>query len=193
MRLLSLLSIVALPAAVLAADYQTVLADINAISDHLDTLSASVDSVTTGIPGLPYALQVQVEATNLDKRIQTGAQNANASPAFGIGSLQVGLALIGLQPQITDALAQISEKNTVFGDLGIIVLASLTQLKRDTTAFSDEIVPKLGPLEAAIAPAVIESIENAFDEAIAAYESNGKLLYPHRKIFPLILTDRTAI
>ncbi|KAL3458878.1 hydrophobic surface binding protein A-domain-containing protein [Aspergillus heterothallicus] len=174
MRFSSLFATLALPAAILAADYRTVLDDINAISDQLDTLSSSVDSVTSGIPGLPYALQVQVDATNLDKRIQSGAQNANASPAFGSGSLQVGLALIGLQPQITDALSQISQKNTTFGELGIIVLASLTQLKRDTTAFSDQIVPKLGALEAAIAPAVVQSIEKAFDGAIAAYESNGE-------------------
>ncbi|KAL2852030.1 hydrophobic surface binding protein A-domain-containing protein [Aspergillus pseudoustus] len=177
MRFLPLLSMLALPAAVLAADYRTVLADITAISDQLENLSTSVDAVTSGIPGLPYALQVQVDATTLDKRIQAGAQNANASPAFGGGSLQVGLALIGLQPKITDSLEQISEKNTTFGELGIIVLASLTQLKTDTTAFSDEIVPKLGALEAAIAPAVVQAIENAFDGAIAAYESNGEFTH----------------
>jgi hypothetical protein len=174
---LRFLPLLAVPATVYA-DAQAVLNDINAIRTQLTTLSSSVEGVVSGIPGIPHALQVQVDATVLDRHIQAGARDANASPPFGSSSLQVGLSLIALQPAITDALGQISEKNTTFGELGVIVLSSLVQLKRDTTAFSDEIVPKLGALEAAIAPAVVRSIEEAFDGAIAAYESNGEFCVP---------------
>ncbi|KAL4915695.1 cell wall galactomannoprotein [Aspergillus aurantiobrunneus] len=145
MRSVALLSLLAFPVAILA-DYNTVLVHIDSISTLLTDLTESVDAVTSGIPGLPFALQVQVDATTLDKQIITGAQNANASEPFGGGSLQVGLALLDLQPVITSSLDHISEKNTTFGELGIIVLASLLQLKRHSTAFSDQIVPKLKEL-----------------------------------------------
>ncbi|KAL2866086.1 cell wall mannoprotein 1 family protein [Aspergillus lucknowensis] len=166
MRFFSFL-LLALPTAI-RADYQTVLDDIDSISTQLASLTESVDAVAPGIPGLSPALQVQVDATTLDKEIVAGASHAADSPPFANGSLQVGLALIALQPTITDALGQISEKNTTFGELGIIVLASLTQLKRNTDAFAEEIVPKLGALEAALAPGVIKAIDGAFDGAIAA-------------------------
>lgn len=173
MRAFAFLSLLALP--VVRADYNTVLGDIDNISTLLTTLTDDVKAVTPGIPGLPYALQVQVDAVNLDKRIQTGAADANASEPFGGGSLQVGLALINLKPEIESSLKQIGDKNETFGELGVIVLASLVQLKRDTAAFSDQIVPKLGDFEAGIAPGIVEDIEKAFDGAIAAYESNGEL------------------
>ncbi|KAL3486441.1 hydrophobic surface binding protein A-domain-containing protein [Aspergillus germanicus] len=173
MRFFPFIPLLALPATVYA-DAQAVLNDINAIRTQLTALSSSVDGVVSGIPGIPHALQVQVDATVLDRHIQTGAQDASASPPFGSNSLQVGLALIALLSPITDALDQITEKNSTFGELGVIVLSSLVQLRRDTSAFSDEVVPKLGPLEAAIAPAVVQAIEEAFDGAIAAYESNGE-------------------
>lgn len=173
MRTLAFLSLLALPVTALA-DYNTVLSDISNISTLLTTLTDDVKAVVPGIPGLPYALQVQVDATNLDKHIQTGAADANASEPFGGGSLQVGLALINLKPQIESSLKQIGAKNETFGDLGVIVLASLLQLKRDTTAFSDQIVPKLADFEAGIAPGIVDDIEKAFDGAIAAYKSNGE-------------------
>lgn len=174
MRVSAFSSLLALPVTVLA-DYNTVLNDIKNISTLLTTLTDDVKAVVPGIPGLPYALQVQVDATNLDKRIQTGAANANASEPFGDGSLQVGLALINLKPEIESSLKQIGDKNETFGELGVIVLSSLLQLKRDTTAFSDQIVPKLADFEAGIAPGIVDDIEKAFDGAIAAYESNGEL------------------
>jgi hypothetical protein len=173
MRVSAFSSLLALPVTVLA-DYNTVLSDIKNISTLLTTLTDDVKAVVPGIPGLPYALQVQVDAKNLDKRIQTGAADANASEPFGDGSLQVGLALINLKPEIESSLKQIEGKNETFGELGVIVLSSLLQLKRDTTAFSDQIVPKLADLEAGIAPGIVDDIEKAFDGAIAAYTSNGE-------------------
>lgn len=173
MRVSGFSSLLALPVTVLA-DYNTVLSDIKNISTLLTTLTDDVKDVVPGIPGLPYALQVQVDATNLDKRIQTGTADANASEPFGDGSLQVGLALINLKPEIESSLNRIGDKNETFGELGVIVLASLLQLKRDTTAFSDQIVPKLAEFEAGIAPGIVDDIEKAFDGAISAYKSNGE-------------------
>lgn len=184
MRLLHFLSFLALPATIFA-DANAVLADINSISDLLTTLSGSVEGVVPGIPGLPYALRVQADAVNVDSVITTGIQHANASGPFGSGSLQIGLSLISLESQISSALGDIGEKNATFGDLGIVVLSSLAQLKRDTNLFSDQIVPKLGALEAGIAPGVVQSINDSFDAAIAAYQGNGQCFLPYLTILSL--------
>lgn len=154
------------------ADYKTVLTDIKTISKGLTTLDTSVQNMLPGIPGLPFALKIQVDAVNLDKHLLTGVKNAQASSAFGGGgSLEVGLQLIALKPKITSTLDQLSAKNTTFDELGIIVLASLYALKNHTDAFGAAILPKLDSLEAGIAPGVIKSIDQAFDGAIAAYRS----------------------
>jgi hypothetical protein len=160
--------------AALAADYTTVRQDIANISTLLDELDADANAVAPGIAGLPRALQVQVDAVNLHKRILSGGDNAEASPPFGGGSLSVGLDLIQLEPKISDTLQGIVDKNDAFGELGIIVLSSLYQLKQDTDEFSDAIVKKLGPLEQAIAPLIIRRIETAFNNAITAYGGNRK-------------------
>jgi hypothetical protein len=55
-------------------------------------------------------------------------------------------------------LKQISDKYETFGELGVIVFASLLQLKRDTTAFSDPIVSKLPGFEAGIAPGIVMTL-----------------------------------
>ncbi|KAL4866217.1 hypothetical protein BDV12DRAFT_199410 [Aspergillus spectabilis] len=175
MRFAPILFLASYPGVILA-DYTTVLADINTITTHLTTLTNSVNAITTpGIPALPFALQVQVDATTLSKQIVTSAANANASQAFGFGSLQVGLALIGLQPKITSSLNLIVRKEEVFGEFGVIVLASLVQLQRDTRGFAGQIVPKLGALEAALAPGIVEGIEEAFEEAVGAYQGHVEM------------------
>ncbi|KAF5854789.1 hypothetical protein ETB97_011569 [Aspergillus alliaceus] len=127
-----------------------------------------------GIPGLPFALQVQVDAVHLDNQLLSAAQNVDNSGLFGAaGSLQVGLSLIQLQPTITTMLKDIAEMSDAFGDLGVIVLATLFQLKKDTDIFAAAIVHKLDTLEAAIAPAIVKSIDDAFDDAITVYRRHS--------------------
>ena len=153
------------------ADYQTVNYDIGNISSLITTLDTDAKAVTAGVTGLPAALQVQVDAVILDERILAGLGNAQASEAFGsVGSLTIGLSLINLAPHITQTLQDVAAQNASFGDLGIIVLSSLYQLKQDTDAFSAAIVAKLDALEAALAPSIVSGIDAAYQSAIAAYQ-----------------------
>lgn len=158
----------------LAANSTTVNADIKSISTLVTSLQDDVQYVQAGIPGVSWALQVQQDAISLDNMIIQGTTDANASAAFGGGgSLDIGLSLIALEPTITKTLQAVAAKNTSFGELGVIVLYSLTQLKEDTDKFASAVVAKLDALEAGIAPLVISDIDKAFESAIAAFE-NGK-------------------
>lgn len=47
------------------------------------------------------------------------------------------------------------------------------ELKQDTDIFGKAIVAKLGALEAAVAPAVIQQIDGYFNDAIVAYGGKG--------------------
>jgi hypothetical protein len=145
----------------LAADYNTVRADVATILDLLQAMNKDVANVVSGPGNIPYALQVQVDAVGIHKELLTAYDNAKASPAFGSGSFSVGLDLINAQPKISDALQQFTEKAEEFGDLGVIVLSSLYQLKADTSSFSDAVTEKLGPLEQALAPVVVKKIQDS--------------------------------
>jgi hypothetical protein len=153
------------------ADYQTVNYDIGNISTFITTLDKDTKAVTSGVTGLPAALQVEVDAVALDQRILAGLSDAQTSDAFGsFGSLIIGVSLINLAPKIAQTLQDVAAQNETFGELGVIVLSSLYQLKQDTDAFSAAVVAKLDALEAALAPGIVSSIDAAFETAIAAYK-----------------------
>lgn len=157
-------------ASTLAVDYTTVNNDIANITTLLTTLTTDANAIAPGIEGLPAALQLEVDATNLHNRILTSIDDANASTAFGTGgSLTIGLSFIALEPKIVSTLTAVAAKNVTLGDLGIIVLSSLYRLKQDTDTFGTAAVAKLDALEAAIAPAIINNIDAAFNSAISAY------------------------
>lgn len=167
--------ILSILSASVATNYTDVNNDIQNISTLLTTLQNDVQYVESGIPGLSWALQVSQDAIAIDNMILQGIKDANASAAFGSnGSLDVGLSLIGLEPTIVKTLNSVAAKNASFGELGVIVLYSLTQLKEDTDSFASAVVAKLDILEQALAPAIVSSIDNAFDSAIAAY-SDGNI------------------
>ncbi|KAL1959458.1 hypothetical protein VTO42DRAFT_1903 [Malbranchea cinnamomea] len=153
-----------------AADYKTVLDDLDKLDASLTTLSNDVKDVVSGVPGLPIALQVQVDAVNLDKVLLRAIENVNASPDFGIiGSPSVSLKLVALAPKITSTIGAVGGKSKEFGDFGPIVLASLYQLRQDTSTFADGVVDRLDPLYAAVAPIIVNAIDSSFNGAIGKY------------------------
>ena len=157
-------------ACALAADYKTVKDDIANITTLLSILNADAKAVAPGVQGLASALQLEVDAVKLHSRIVVSTNDANASPPFGGGgSLAIGLSFIALEPQIVSTLASISSQSASLGDLDIVVLSSLYQLKQDTDLFGTAVVAKLDALEAAIAPGIIKKIDAAFDNAIVTY------------------------
>ncbi|KAA8643983.1 cell wall mannoprotein 1 family protein [Aspergillus tanneri] len=137
-------------------------------------MSTDAAALVPGIPGLSFALQMNIDSISLDKRIKHATATAEASDTFGtVGSLSVGLKLISLEPKISSVLQSIASKNETFAGLGIVVLYSLVQLKNDTDAFGKAIVTKLDTLEAGLAPVIMSSIDSAFDSAISAFQSQA--------------------
>lgn len=154
-----------------AADYKTVLQDLDALDASLTTLSADAKDVVPGVLGLPIALKVQVDAVSVDKILVTAIENVNSSPDFGIvGSPSVSVKLIALAPKITNTIGAVGGKSSAFGDFGPIVLASLYQLRKDTSTFADGVVERLDPLYAAVAPVIVNAIGSSFNGAIGKYD-----------------------
>ncbi|KAL2866059.1 cell wall mannoprotein 1 family protein [Aspergillus lucknowensis] len=168
-----------LVASLALANLQTLQGDITSIGRSLTALDNVVNVLPSGAPGIPVALQVQVHSVTLANQLKLAAQHANSTNALNLtDSLSLGVGLIALLPGITGTLSDVAEKNTTFAGLGIIVLSSLVQLKGDTEAFSDQLVAKLDPLIQAVSPLVVNTIIDAFDNAIAAFRSNGEHSLP---------------
>ncbi|KAG4431937.1 hypothetical protein IFR05_012582 [Cadophora sp. M221] len=153
-----------------AADYNTVIADINTVSNLVIILDNDTNAVLPGVAGVPFALQVEVDAVNLDNAILAATRDANASPPFGEpGSLSVSGAIINLTSKVQKALSDVTARREAFGELSPIVLSSLYQLKKDTDVFGKAVIAKLGTVEQAVAPAIIAQIDGYFNSAITAY------------------------
>lgn len=164
---------------VCASSPEVVRADIADIKTLLETLQSDAQKVIPGLLGVSAALQVQVDAVAASEKLIQAAADAEDSPPFGSSSLSVGLDLIGLEPVADKTLQAIEDKVDTFGQLGLIVLASLYQLLDDTIGFSDKVIEKLGPLEKAIAPGVVASIRGNFNDAITAYGGKGEQTVLH--------------
>ncbi|KAL5326517.1 hypothetical protein ACEPPN_004203 [Leptodophora sp. 'Broadleaf-Isolate-01'] len=153
-----------------AADYNTVITDINNVGNLITILDNDTKAVLPGVAGVPFALQVEVDAVNLDNAILAAARDATASPPFGEpGSLSVSGAVINLTSKVQKALSDLTAQQNGFGELGPIVLSSLYQLKKDTDVFGKAVIAKLGTVEQAVAPAIISQIDGYFNSAITAY------------------------
>lgn len=155
------------------ADAQTVKNDIAGITTLMAALSSDVKLVKPGSAGIAQALQVQVDAVNIHKRLVTSLDDTNASPPFGSASLGIGLDFIALSPKVKTTLQDVTNQKTNLGELGIVVLSSLYQLKQDTDAFGAAVLSKLDPLEKAIAPGIIKGLDTAFNNAIVAFGGKG--------------------
>lgn len=169
-----LLLLVLAVAVVYAADAQTVRDDVAKLNTLLRTLSSDVKLVKAGSLGIAQALQVEVDAVNIHKLLVTAYNDAKASPPFGSSSFGVGLDFLKLEPQVKQTLRDVSSQKDVFGELGIIVLSSLYQLKMDTDNFGAAAVEKLALLERAIAPAILKKIDSEFNDAIVTYGGKGE-------------------
>ncbi len=160
---------------VLAADYKTVHADIGQLTSLLDVLDQDAKAVAPGAAGLPRALQLEVDAVDIHKAILKATADTNASPSFGaIGSLTISADFLALSPKIKTSIGSLAAKQSALADLGLVVLSSLYQLKQDTNAFGDAVLPKLDALERAVAPLVISDINKALNNAIVTFGGKGK-------------------
>ncbi|OAQ60431.1 hydrophobic surface binding protein A domain-containing protein [Pochonia chlamydosporia 170] len=170
MRFLYALAALACTAAAQTSNVQAVRNDIANITTLMATLSSDVKLVKPGSAGIAQALQVQVDAVNIHKRLLTSIDDTESSAPFGAGgSLSIGLDFIGLSPKVKTTLQDVTKQKAALGELGIVVLSSLYQLKQDTDTFGAAVLEKLDALEKAIAPAIIKDLDKAFNDAIVAY------------------------
>ncbi|KHN97405.1 Cell wall galactomannoprotein [Metarhizium album ARSEF 1941] len=170
MRFPNFLIALAGTASVQAADVQTVRDDIADISALMADLDSNAKLVKPGSAGIAQALQVQVDAVNIHKRLLASIDDTNASAPFGAqGSLNIGLDFIALSPKVKTTLQDIADQKSALEGLSVVVLSSLYQLKQDTDAFGAAVLDKLDVLEKAIAPGIIKDLDTAFNKAIVAY------------------------
>ncbi|KAH7360929.1 hydrophobic surface binding protein A-domain-containing protein [Rhexocercosporidium sp. MPI-PUGE-AT-0058] len=153
-----------------AADYNTVITDITTVGNLITVLDNDTLAVVPGVAGVPFALQVEVDAVNLDNAILAATRDVDASAPFGEpGSLSVSGAVINLTSKVQKALADVTAQKDAFGELSPIVLSSLYQLKMDTDVFGKAVIAKLALVEQLLAPAIIAQIDGYFNSAITAY------------------------
>lgn len=177
MRVFSVLSALFASVALVAADGDAVRAQLVVIQNYTDLLGSDVSQFTDTVRTLPFALQVQQDAVLLYRAVNLGASLAQSSPRFGQpNSFRIAATLLAISNDVQSTLNKIQNKQSAFADLGPIVLASLYSLKNGTDAFASATIAKLDPIEATVAPAVVNGIDNAFNRAIVAYGGKGK---PH--------------
>lgn len=161
----------------IAADANSVVTLIKAIGTSTNQLGLDVSRYNGGVPGLPYALQVQQDAVFVHKQILLATTEAqNSGPFLEPGSLNIAAALLEVTGTVTNTLRNTASKNKAFGELGPIVLASLYQLKLDTNNLATEIVKRLALVEQLAAPLVVGTLNTEFNNAIVAYGGKGEFL-----------------
>src|SRR4051812_8082960 len=105
MQFLHFLTLLSCVITIQAAGVQTVRDDIASITTLMASLASDVKLVKPGSAGIAQALQVQVDAVDIHKRLVTSINDAEASDPFGTaGSLSIGLDFIGLAPKVKTTL-----------------------------------------------------------------------------------------
>lgn len=157
-------------AAVAASNAAAVKADITTLSNYLNQLSGDVQQFKDLTTGIPFALQVQIDAVNIDKVLLQATKDCQSSSAFGDNdSLAIGIQLLGVSNTVGTSLTAIKKKAAAFEGLQPIVLNSLYQLKADTNTFAKALTAKLSAFEQALSPAIVSGINNNFNSAIKAF------------------------
>ncbi|KAK3185997.1 hypothetical protein K4F52_005221 [Lecanicillium sp. MT-2017a] len=169
MRLLYTLSTLAFAAAVNAADYQTVRDDIANISTILGRLEDVAKGIKPGSLGIARALQLEAESVLMHKTLLVTTADTRASPPFEEHSLDVGGDFLNMQPKVEGALQSVTDQKQNLGDLGVVVLACLYQLKQDTDILGKDVIAKLNEDFQTVAPQVLAAIIDTFNKAITAY------------------------
>jgi hypothetical protein len=157
-------------AAIATSNAAAIKADISSLSAYLNQLSGDATQFNSTTTGIPFALQVQIDAVNIDKILQQATQDCQSSSALSDDdSLAIGVQLLSVSDTVTSTLKVIQNKATAFDGLKPIVLNSLYALKADTDTFANALKPKLAAFEQFVAPAIISNLDAGFNSAIKAY------------------------
>lgn len=164
------LSLLGIAGTSIAQNADAVVNSVYTIGNTTSLLNSDVQNFNGSTVGIPWALQVQVDAVNLYRELKTGTQAAQSSSNFGEpGSSQVSTALLNIVDLVKTALKNTAGKASTFADLRPLVLASLYQLKMQTDLFANATIEKLAATEKSVAPTIKMDLDESFNDAIAAY------------------------
>lgn len=160
---------------------QDVIGAIDVLTEELIGLNNTASGYVGGIAGLVKAIRIQIESGKVQSAIESARDTVvdSTEEIFNFADSQgISVAMVSLRPKILQTLQTMISKEPefakgVFG-LGVIplngiVLSSLEKQYAASKEFADVLVPMLDPVFANIAPLLIESINKAFDEAIAVF------------------------
>lgn len=152
----------------------TLSRDITSIAAQLQTLDNSLRAFSGGTA---QALVIQAQTSSLRNKIQQGDSDAKASAALSdTESAQVAQGVTDLQANIYDVLSLLIAKKPLFdkailnfASASSLVLTDLKNLKTDTDSFGADVIAKLVPVLAKVAPLVTSDIDFHYQQAINAY------------------------
>ncbi|EGX95753.1 hypothetical protein CCM_00407 [Cordyceps militaris CM01] len=169
MRFLGLFSLLGLVAAANAADFQTVRDDIANISSILQTLDNNAKGIQPGSLGIARSLQLEVDSVRVHKLLLSTTKDTQAAAPFGDHSIDIGGDFLNLQPVINRVLVTITNLEGTLRELRLVVLACVYQLRQDAHVLGNEVAGKLSADFQDVTQQVLTEIDDAFNNAIAAY------------------------
>lgn len=145
------------------------------IGNATNLINNDVTNINGTQQGLPWALQVQQDSVYTYRLVKNATAVANASPVFDEnGSFLIAITLINLSTATKTSLSNLITKNTTIGGLQPAVLASLYALKSVSDVFANATIAKLSAAYQGVAPQVKGQLDDAFNQAIAAYGGKRK-------------------
>lgn len=174
-------TVVSSPIALEKRGPQEVLDAISNLSEKLVCLNETASGYKGGIVGIPKAIKIQIQSG----QVQTAINRATSSVVDSteeqfdlLSSADISVAMVELRPKILSTLQTMISKEPEFrkGVLGLgviplngIVRSSLEKQFSSSQQFADALVAKLHPTYGSIAFVLINSINKAFEEAIAVF------------------------
>ncbi|OAA57817.1 Cell wall galactomannoprotein [Cordyceps fumosorosea ARSEF 2679] len=174
MRFPGLFSVLGLLALTAATDFQTVRNDIANISALLKGLDASAKGIQPGSLGIARSLQLEVDSVRVHQLLLSTMRDTQAAPPFADHSIDVGGDFLNMQPVIEGVLSTLAGLKGNLGQLRLVVLACLYQLRQDADALGREVAGKLSADFQDVTKQVLGQIDDSFNQAIAAYGGKSK-------------------
>ncbi|PGG97042.1 hypothetical protein AJ79_09356 [Helicocarpus griseus UAMH5409] len=155
--------------------------DASEVAETVKTISTGVEELTATVNGytgqISTALKIQLGTSKITSSLEDAIEQTQESPSFTQEeSSTIALGFIELQPKITTVLDALISKKDVFqkGVFGIIPLTWLVKLNLDkqqelSAQLGEEVVKKLTPDFASLAPLINDKIAADFARAVEAF------------------------
>ncbi|KAF2090603.1 hypothetical protein K490DRAFT_53588 [Saccharata proteae CBS 121410] len=164
----------------------TLLSSIDTLESDIQTLNTTLNNFQDAqLNTLTTLLAIQKQSSALATDITTATEIAhNTCPLDQSDSLTLGLATLALSPRIFSLLSTIVAKKPTFDDAALGVLDISTSIEQQlvhqkelSRELGNAITEVLDPSLTSLAAPVTQSIQAAFEKAIAVYEGSGGYEY----------------